>query len=71
MLAAFINGFILAFGLIIPLGVQNIFVFNQGATQPTFFRAMPSVLTATLCDALLITLAVLGVSLIVLKLIWL
>lgn len=71
MLTAFINGFILAFGLIIPLGVQNIFVFNQGATQNRFILALPGVLTAALCDTLLITLAVLGVSLIVLELAWL
>lgn len=71
MLAAFINGLILAFGLIIPLGVQNIFVFNQGATQTRFLLALPSVITASLCDTLLITLAVLGVSLVVLKLVWL
>lgn len=36
MLKAFIYGLILAFGLIIPLGVQNIFVFNQGASQKHF-----------------------------------
>lgn len=68
---AFINGVILAFGLIIPLGVQNIFVFNQGATQPKFIYAFPSILTASLCDTLLIVLAVLGVSLLVLQIAWL
>lgn len=26
-MAAFIHGFILAFGLIIPLGMQNVFIF--------------------------------------------
>lgn len=71
MLIAFTHGFFLAFGLIIPLGVQNIFVFNQGAIQPNLWSAMPSVLAATLCDALLILLAVLGVSLIILELLWL
>jgi L-lysine exporter family protein LysE/ArgO len=71
MLEAFIHGFILAFGLIIPLGVQNIFVFNQGATQRRLFLALPSVLTASLCDTLLITLAVLGVSIVVLQVAWL
>lgn len=25
-----IHGMILAFGLILPLGVQNVFIFNQG-----------------------------------------
>lgn len=70
-MSAFIHGVILAFGLIIPLGVQNVFVFNQGATQPRLLFALPSVLTAFICDALLISLAVLGVSLIVLELPWL
>lgn len=30
MTEAIVHGMILAFGLILPLGVQNIFVFNQG-----------------------------------------
>lgn len=71
MLHAFIYGAILAFGLIIPLGVQNIFVFNQGAAQKHFLHALPCVLTASACDALLIILAVLGVSVAVLSLAWL
>lgn len=71
MLQAFLHGIILAFGLILPLGVQNVFVFSQGATQPTLMRALPVVITASLCDTLLIALAVLGVSLIVLTFTWL
>ncbi len=70
MAAAFMHGFILAFGLILPLGVQNIFVFNQGALQKRFINALPVVLTASLCDTLLISLAVLGVSLVVLGSFW-
>jgi L-lysine exporter family protein LysE/ArgO len=70
MLSAWIHGMILAFGLILPLGVQNVFVFNQGATQRTFLHALPVVLTAALCDTLLIGLAVLGVSVIVLGIGW-
>lgn len=70
MLAALIHGMILAFGLILPLGVQNVFVFNQGATQPTLIRALPVVLMASLCDTLLILLAVLGVSIIVFTFAW-
>ncbi|WP_066392871.1 LysE/ArgO family amino acid transporter [Neobacillus mesonae] len=66
MLAAILHGFVLAFGLILPLGAQNVFVFNQGASQPKFTRAIPVVLTAALCDTLLILSAVLGVSVIVL-----
>jgi L-lysine exporter family protein LysE/ArgO len=71
MTAAFLNGFILALGLILPLGVQNMFVFNQGARQPRFVNALPVVVTAALCDSLLILLAVLGVSVVVLAVYWL
>lgn len=70
MISAVIHGFILAFGLILPLGVQNIFVFNQGAVQPRWVKALPVVLTAALCDTLLITLAVLGISAVVLGIAW-
>jgi L-lysine exporter family protein LysE/ArgO len=70
MAEAFIHGFILAFGLILPLGVQNVFVFNQGVLQKRFIHALPVVLTASLCDTLLITLAVFGVSLVVLGSFW-
>ncbi|MEG6521841.1 LysE/ArgO family amino acid transporter [Desulfotomaculum sp. 1211_IL3151] len=68
---AFIHGFLLAFGLILPLGVQNVFVFNQGANQPTLFKAAPVIITAAICDTMLIAMAVLGVSVLVLKLNWL
>ncbi|MBM7587999.1 L-lysine exporter family protein LysE/ArgO [Bacillus pakistanensis] len=61
MLEAILHGFILAFGLIPPLSVQNVFVFNQGALQPNFIRALPVIITASKCDTLLISLAVLGV----------
>jgi L-lysine exporter family protein LysE/ArgO len=67
MLSAAIHGFILAFGLILPLGVQNVFVFNQGALQPKWANALPVVLTAALCDTLLISMAVLGISAVVLE----
>ncbi|QPA30158.1 LysE/ArgO family amino acid transporter [Thermaerobacillus caldiproteolyticus] len=71
MIEAFIHGLILAFGLILPLGVQNVFVFNQGALQKRFIHVLPVVLTASLCDTLLITLAVFGVSLVILGSFWL
>lgn len=66
MIEGIIHGILLAFGLILPLGAQNIFVFNQGALQPKFNRAIPVIITASLCDTLLILLAVLGVSVVVL-----
>lgn len=66
-----LHGMILAFGLILPLGVQNVFVFNQGATHKKFSHALPAVLTAGVCDTLLIGLAVAGVSMMILGFEWL
>lgn len=68
---AFVHGIILAIGLILPLGVQNLFVFTQGVTQPTLLRALPVVVTASICDTLLILLAVQGVSLFIASFAWL
>lgn len=65
---AIIHGILLAFGLILPLGVQNVFIFSQGATQPSLLKAFPAAITAALCDTLLIVLAVFGLSVIVLQL---
>lgn len=70
MLQPFIHGFILALGLILPLGVQNVFVFNQGALQRRFSKVLPVVVTASLCDTLLILLAVLGVSVLIITSFW-
>ncbi len=71
MMLAFMYGVVLALALIIPLGVQNVFIFNQGANQHHFLHAMPSVLTASVCDSALIICAVLGVSVVVLEIPWL
>src|SRR5579875_1307365 len=71
MMTSFLHGFILAFGLILPLGVQNVFVFNQGATHKKFTRALPAVLTAGICDTILIFLAVAGVSIVIFRFEWL
>jgi L-lysine exporter family protein LysE/ArgO len=70
MLSAVMHGFILAFGLILPLGVQNVFIFNQGAMQPRWIYVLPVVLTASICDTILISLAVFGVSAVVLGVSW-
>lgn len=43
MFEPFIHGALLAFGLILPLGIQNVFIFNQGATQSRFSKALPAV----------------------------
>lgn len=71
MFSTIVHGVVLAFGLILPLGVQNVFVFNQGALQPTYVRSLPVILTAALCDTLLISLAVMGVSVLVFGIAWL
>ena len=70
MLSTFLHGYLLSFGLILPLGPQNVFVFSQGATQPQLRRALPVVLTASLADTALILVAVLGVSAVVLTVPW-
>lgn len=67
---AIIHGIILALGLILPLGVQNVFLFSQGATQPKLRSALPATITAALCDTLLILLAIFGLSIIVLQFEW-
>jgi L-lysine exporter family protein LysE/ArgO len=70
LMHAWIHGFILAFGLIIPLGVQNFFIFSQGATKQRFREVLPIIITAGICDSFLILLAVLGVSVVVFSLSW-
>ena len=70
MFSAALHGFVLALGLILPLGVQNVFVFNQGATHRSFARALPVILTASVADSTLILLAVLGISALVLAFEW-
>ncbi|MCM3216465.1 LysE/ArgO family amino acid transporter [Niallia taxi] len=71
MIEAAIHGFLLALGLILPLGVQNIFIFNQGAGHANFRNSLPAVVTASICDTLLILLSVLGVSLFLFHVVWL
>lgn len=64
MLEAIVHGFILALGLILPLGAQNIFIFNQAANYKGLKSVAPVIIAAGCCDTLLILLAVLGISLI-------
>ncbi|EHJ07923.1 LysE/ArgO family amino acid transporter [Staphylococcus simiae] len=68
MLTAIIHGLLLAIGLILPLGAQNVFIFNQGANQSKLRYAFPAIITAGLSDSLLIIIAVIGVSLILMSL---
>lgn len=66
MLQPAVHGLLLALGLILPLGAQNVFVFNQGANHKSIYKSLPVIITAGLCDTLLILLAILGVSFILL-----
>lgn len=67
MLSAILHGFILSIGLILPLGAQNVFIFNQGANQSKYRYALPAILTAGLSDSLLISIAVIGISIIIMS----
>ncbi len=60
------HGISLALGLILPLGAQNTFIINQGASHQRYLRVIPAVITAGLCDTFLIILATTGVSEVVL-----
>lgn len=68
---AFIHGFLLSLGLILPIGMQNGFIFMQGALHRRWSHSLPSVVTASICDTALIALAVLGVSTVALHILWL
>ena len=70
MVSAFVHGFILAFGLIIPLGPQNAFILSQGASRVRWTHILAVVISASLCDSFLILIAVLGVSVVVATVPW-
>lgn len=70
MIPALLHGIVLAFGLILPMGPQNTFIFTQGATQPKLSRAIITAVVAALCDTALILIAAGGVSVIVLAIPW-
>lgn len=71
MLVAFIHGFILSLGLILPIGMQNGFILTQGALHSRWSRSLPAVFTASICDTFLIALAIFGVSTVALHITWL
>jgi L-lysine exporter family protein LysE/ArgO len=52
------------------LGIQNFFIFSQGAVRRRFGEVIPIVVTSAICDSLLILTAVLGVSVVVFSFIW-
>ena len=70
MYAAAAHGIALSLGLIVALGPQNVFVFQQGAAQPRLRDAAPTVVAAGVSDTLLVVAGVLGLSLVVLRLPW-
>lgn len=70
MSAALLHGLLLSFGLILPLGVQNLFIFQQGIYHRKWVNAVPAVLTAAICDSLLILAAVMGVFVLLLQIAW-
>lgn len=71
MLLAFVHGFLLSLGLILPIGMQNGFILTQGALHSRWSRSLPAVVTASICDTFLIALAVIGVSTVALHIAWL
>ena len=70
MLSAFLHGYFLALGLILPLGPQNAFILSQGVIARRWRDVLPVVLAACVSDSLLIVLAVFGVSAVVLTVPW-
>jgi L-lysine exporter family protein LysE/ArgO len=68
--SAIVKAFFLSLGLILPLGVQNTFVMTQGALHRRWARALPAVITAGICDTILTTVSVSGMSLVVLTIPW-
>ncbi|UJF32958.1 LysE/ArgO family amino acid transporter [Paenibacillus hexagrammi] len=70
MVSVILHALILSIGLIMPLGVQNFFVFTQGAVRERKLHVLVIVIAASLCDTALITAAVLGVSVVVFSFVW-
>ncbi|MBW7474281.1 LysE family transporter [Paenibacillus oenotherae] len=59
---AFAYGLLMALGLILPLGVQNLYVLTQGMLQPSLLKGLPTSITASLSDTFLILLSVTGLN---------
>ena len=70
MLTALVHGLVLAVGLILALGPQNVFVFSQGAIQPRLSRTLPVILATSLVATTLIVLAVGKISAALLAISW-
>ena len=67
VLFPFIHGIVLAFSLIMPAGIQNTFILNQSFVSKNISSVIPVIITASLCDTVLIVLSVLGISVILLE----
>lgn len=61
MFRAYLSGMLLGFGLIVPIGPQNVFVIGNGLTAG-FRRALWAVVSAGCCDTILIVSGAAGVS---------
>ncbi|WP_254391738.1 LysE/ArgO family amino acid transporter [Terribacillus sp. DMT04] len=64
------HGVLLAFGLILPLGGQNVFLFNRGIIQKRWISTLPAVITAGMADTVMISIAVSGISVLVWSIPW-
>lgn len=65
MILAFLNGMLLGFSLVTPLGPQNSFILSRSNLQSTYWGTLPLVATAIICDGLLILLGTFGVQLLI------
>lgn len=63
MISAFLNGVLLGFSLVTPLGPQNSFILTRSNAQKTYSGTLHLVGTCAVCDGLLILLGVFGVQL--------
>jgi L-lysine exporter family protein LysE/ArgO len=70
-ISVFLYGFVLALGLILPLGPQNSYIITIGSQKKHYVQTLPVVVTAALCDTFLIVLAVTGVSVTIMNVVWL
>ena len=68
MLQPIVHGVLLALGLILPLEHRMFLYLIKELIKKKFTKVSPVIITAGLCDTFLITIAVLGVSLILMSL---
>lgn len=60
----FLKGVLLGFGLVMPLGPLNLYIFNSSSLQKRYIATLPVIFMSALCDLSLILFAVLGVDII-------